>query len=82
MEISEKNPEGCRPLVQYPWHANGPPSETPINTSVNILGGNVLTQASNTSFSEDIEKVHEVWCKYSELVKHDSNTMGNMIVIH
>ena len=26
--ITDINPDGCRPLLKYPWHADGPPSDS------------------------------------------------------
>ncbi len=27
LEVSDVNPDECRPHLQYPWHADGPPTD-------------------------------------------------------
>ncbi len=73
LEISETNPTGCRPLVQYPWHANGPPS-TEIGMST--YGNNQEPAAV-----EDIEKVHEVWSRYSERTAGETRPVGSVSAV-
>ena len=83
MEISETNPDGCRPHLQYPWHADGPSVE--VKEEVNTAGANGNTTGSTTVTKkediEDIEKVHEVWWRYIDRIKQNSNASMNIVVI-
>lgn len=72
LSITEENPSGCRPLLQFPWHASERPS-FPDNETQNPMG-------IDGNSSEDIERVHEVWCRYSEKIKQNSKVIENFMV--
>ncbi len=67
LEVSEFNPDECRPHLQYPWHADGPPAD-------------IKEENSAAQGYEDIEKVHEVWCRYLERLGQDPKIKWNMRV--
>ena len=80
LEASDINPTACRPLLQYPWHANGPPtSDSVLNNSKE---SNFDYEGEGGGAPEDIEKVHEAWNRYSERGSRETRSFGSMAVIH
>ena len=61
--VTAKNPDGCRPLVEYPWHAIGPPSGAKN-------GGN------EERLDPDPEKMRQLWNKYAQKLKQDAEMSG------
>ena len=75
MEVSDKNPEDCRPYFQYPWHADGPPAEQKEENK-----GEAEQIEGKKEEVEDIEKIHDVWCQYMNYVQNDISGKWNMTV--
>jgi hypothetical protein len=76
LEVSEVNPIGCRPLLQFPWHANGPPKDE-SSVCVSEMMKQELGKAKE---GKNIEDLHEVWHKYSECVNGEAGAGSNMQV--
>jgi len=62
LEVSEKNPDGCRPFLEYPWHAEGPPVDSKED------------QTLIRRHTQGNEVPLEILCKrYQDKLKHNPN---------
>lgn len=62
LEISEINPGGCRPFLEYPWHAEGPPVDPKDD------------QLTTRKEIQELAIRNEILCReYQEKLKRDPN---------
>lgn len=62
--ITEINPSGCRPFLQYPWHADGPLTDSKDDGNKGV---------SSAVKKEEMDKVNDVYIQYTEELKKNGN---------
>lgn len=69
LEISDINPNGCRPHLEYAWHAEGPPVD---------LKDDQLT--GRKGIFENNDKINDLYKKYIDKFKLNPKLFWNITV--